>query len=435
MADVERRERLTQWGRSAAESGQARYRKARSEHAVVAYAEDLYRTDAEANGSVLGSAVALRLFLFIVPATTVIVALVNLLGLRTLFQEHLEASVTTGEIAVAIDGVSWGTSLWIAITGLLLTLWAGHSLVRTLSASNGACWELTSREAKPNVMSYAAVTGVMFAAISVASLFSRLRNWEGVGVAVASWGVAIAVYTVVWFAVTLALPRPSPDPGSLLPGALVFGLGNSALQWFLQYYLPNRIERGTDRYGSMAITIATLGTFFFVGRLMTASFAINAVTYRDFGSISTVVFSVPGLSWLARRFPRLRNFFGLELEDRPGRRPKVVSAPLPDAGLESAEEHLGSDADDEQVDGHLGDDGTTRLLPDGGDVAEPDGGERGDGEVHRVELGLEPDELVAMPVDGEVDPGEAEDGDRQQQHERFDRDDAGVLRIVDGPHP
>ena len=388
MADL--RTRLTTKGRATADTAQRRYDTAVVEHASVAFVDDLYRTDAEANGSVLGSAVALRLFLFVVTATTVIVSLINLFGLNSLFAEHLEASVTTGEIAVAIDGVNWATSLWIFLTGSVLTLWAGRSLVKTLAASSGACWGLTARQSKPTVLAMLAATGVMLAAVAAASIFTDLRNAAGLGVAVASWGATIALFTVVWFLVLLTLPRAVGDPGALLPGSLVFGVFNAALQWFIQLYLPNRIERSVDRLGSLAITVATLGTFFFIGRLMTASIVITAVTYRRIGSVTALVFALPGLSALARRSARLRDYFGLTLEDRPGKHPRVVSAPLPDPVLEGADEHLGGDADDEHVDDHLAQDRAASLLPDGHDVAEADRGERGDREVDRIEPRVEP---------------------------------------------
>ena len=387
MADL--RARLTRWGRSTADSTARRYDRARTDHASVSFVDELYRTDVDANGSVLGSAVALRLFLFVVPATTVMVALVNLLGLRAVFSDDMEASVTTGEIASAIDGVSWTASLWILITGLILTLVAGRSLVTTLAASSGASWGLSARQSKPTVLAVVAATGVMLAGVAAGSIFSRLRDASGFGITVASWGATIAVFTVVWFLVMLTLPRPVADPGALLPGSLVFGAFNGALQWFLQYYLPNRIERSSDRLGNLAVTVATLGTFFFIGRLMTASFVVAAVTYRTVGSVTVLVFSLPGFASLARRSLRLRAYFGLDLADRPGRRPKVVLALLPDPVAEGTDEHLGGDTDDEQVDGDLGNDDAPRLLPGGDDVAEADGGERRHREVDGVEPGLE----------------------------------------------
>ena len=63
----------------------------------------------------------------------------------------------------------------------------------------------------------------------------------------------------------------------------------------------------------------TLGWFFILGRVIVFAMELNAVTYERFGSISTFVFSLPGIRMLPRRSARLRRFFALDpgLDDAP----------------------------------------------------------------------------------------------------------------------
>src|SRR5664279_4262064 len=64
----------------------------------------------------------------------------------------------------------------------------------------------------------------------------------------------------------------------------------------------------------------------------------------------------------------------------------VIGCALLQAGVDGAEDHLGDQADDDEVDEHLDGDQCAGEVALGGDIAEPDGGEHGDGEVHGVDL-------------------------------------------------
>jgi hypothetical protein len=67
-----------------------------------------------------------------------------------------------------------------------------------------------------------------------------------------------------------------------------------------------------DTYGDLAVTLAVLGNLFILGRLMTASFTFVAVTYERFGSLSQMLFDLPVVRRLPRRYPKIAAFFSLE---------------------------------------------------------------------------------------------------------------------------
>jgi hypothetical protein len=331
----------------------ALYTSARDHHVSVRFGEELYECDRDANGSVLGSAVALRLFLFSVPAAVTLVGLVNLFGLDGVFEKDLEASVTTGPIAHAVLGSSWWSSFWLFLSGLLLTLWAGRSLTRTLAASSGSAWAMSVRDSKARLISVLAVTGVVVATIVGSAIFREIRDSTGAIVGVVSLGSALALNLVLCYLLVLTLPRPVSDPGAVLPGALLFGIGNTLLQFFMHYYLPQKIARTSDRLGEFATTIAILGNYFVVGRMLTGSFAVSSVTYRRWGSLSAVVFRLPGLAAVARKSPTLREFFSLQLVEREGRKPTIESLPRLDAISGSTDEDLRRDGDERDVEDDL----------------------------------------------------------------------------------
>ncbi len=124
------------------EEAKTRWHVATEKHTTFGVAEQLYERDQSAFASVLGSAIALRLFLFVIPANVAIIGLINLLRLGSLFNKHFEESVTTGDIATALDHMSWVKSLGVflsgtaahAVDGPVARPGAGHDLGRGVGA-------------------------------------------------------------------------------------------------------------------------------------------------------------------------------------------------------------------------------------------------------------------------------------------------------------
>lgn len=285
---------------------------------IAGYANSLYERNRSAHASVLGSAVALRLFLFLVPATVAISSLVELLPVREAIEQHMVSNVATGEVALAVTSADGWRVLSLLLSGIALTLMAGYSLTKVLVASTASSWRMPDNEVKTRVITVAALTGILFSSVAASAVLGVLRDHAGFVGASAVWLSIMAIAAAAWFVVSVTLPRGVTDPGSVLPGALLFGVANTVLQAVMHVYLPGKISRTTDTFGGMAATVAILGNYFFVGRIMTSSFLLNAVTYEQFGSISQLFFGLPGLRRLPRRYDRLANYFSLDVEQPAG---------------------------------------------------------------------------------------------------------------------
>lgn len=302
-------------GEAIAKTAEERFTQARERGGVVDCGAQLYERDRDSTASVLGSAIALRLFLFVIPATVALVGLVNVFRLGSFFQDDLEASTTTGSISVTLSGMSWGQAWWIFLSGTVLTLTAGYSLSKVLAAASGRAWNMSVRESKVPPLAILMLTGVLFAEIASANIFRGLRDVGGVPAQFTAWLVSIAANSLTFFLLMFVLPRKVRDPGALLPGAALFGVAYTTLQWFMQLYLPNKVARTSDTFGDLALTVATLGNFFFIGRMMASSFVVTAVVYERWGSLSQALFELPGLRRIARRSPKLRRYFNLDIAD------------------------------------------------------------------------------------------------------------------------
>ena len=133
------------------------------------------------------------------------------------------------------------------------------------------------------------------------------------GFAAAYLTVAL-VYLGLWSLLYLSLPRATSDPGAALPGAAVVALTVTGMQAISVLYLPGQISGASTVYGVVGYFVVILGWFFIIGRVLAFSFAINAVIYETYGSISQVIFGLPVVRILPRRWPFFVDYF--DLEDR-----------------------------------------------------------------------------------------------------------------------
>jgi len=312
-----RLERLRSQVSHAAEAAHAELERRRPRSAPVDVAVRLYERDRDAFASVLGSAIAMRLFVFWVSLMVAAVALVELFvgtaGLHSVF----DTAGVTGSVATQLEGSasgSAGRSLVLLFTGLFLTLSSGRSLTRVLTACSAGAWGLSGRDVKARVRTIMRITGLVALLVVAAGLLNRVRGIGGVALATSSLAVNVAVLGVGWFLVVLSLPRRTPDPGAVLPGAALFGVAATFLQWFMHYWFPRRIANASRVMGTAGITVAALGYMFLIGRLMAASLVVNAVLWERFGSVSEFVFGLPLVRRLPRRFPRLAAMFDLDRE-------------------------------------------------------------------------------------------------------------------------
>jgi hypothetical protein len=195
--------------------------------------------------------------------------------------------------------------------GLVGIATTGRSLTRALVLSSALSWELGGRHKIP-IRAMGVVVGIVVGIALMATIMNRIRGATGVAVSTVSFVAVAAVYVVLWSLLYLSLPRATRDPGAAIPGAAVVAVVLAGLQAVSQLYLPRQVESASSLYGSIGVAIASLGWFFFIGRAMAFSFAVNAVVYERVGSVSRFVFGVPGLRAIPARSPALARYFDLD---------------------------------------------------------------------------------------------------------------------------
>lgn len=295
-------------------AGEARLGRWREGNPLVDCGALVYERDREIAATVLGSAVAFRLFLFFVPLLLFVVGLVGILATWVSSSDASGTAGVTGaladQLASAMEQSSQGR--WVMLlAGVWGMLSAGRALGKVLVASSCLSWRLPVQRRAP-VRVVGAVVGLVTSMALISVITNRIRAATGFTIASLSFVVVAVIYLVIWLFVLLTLPRPTRDPGALLPGAALVAVALSLMQAFTQLYLPGRMSRASQLYGGLGAIIVTLGWFFILGRLIVVGMAANAAVYERFGSISQVVFSLPVVRILPRRSPRLARFFGLD---------------------------------------------------------------------------------------------------------------------------
>jgi uncharacterized BrkB/YihY/UPF0761 family membrane protein len=279
----------------------------------------IYQRDREAAGTIVGSALAFRLFLFFVPLTLFVVGLLGFVSRWFDAAEINEAAGLGGTVAAQVNtAISQPTSTrWVAtLAGLFGTVWAGRSLSKVMVSASCLAWRLPVTT-KASVRVIGSVVGLIVGIGLVAMFVNHIRRDFGVGAASLSFLAVAAIYATAWMATSLLLPRATHDPGALLPGAVFVGVVLAGLQAIAQLYIPDKLDRASALYGALATTIVTLGWFFFLGRAMVFGMALNAAVFERFGSVSRFIFRLPIVRLVPRHSTWIRNFFDLPDDARP----------------------------------------------------------------------------------------------------------------------
>ena len=146
------------------------------------------------------------------------------------------AGVLAEQISAAMEQP--GSTRWIAVgVGLVGILTTGRTLSRTMIAASCLTWGMPVKT-KASMRVIGTMIGLLVGVGLVAMLSNFVRHRVGLGVAGLSFLPAVGVYGLIWISMLALLPRPTSDPGPLVPGAVVLAATLAGLQAFSQLYLP-----------------------------------------------------------------------------------------------------------------------------------------------------------------------------------------------------
>lgn len=243
------------------------------------------RSEQRAGAALLAGGLAYRLFLWLLPFGLVIAAAASF-WVRVYPRSLDEAARSFGLSGVAahsaVTAIGEGSRArwYLLLVGVVLLLWAGIGAVRALRVAARLAWGLEASRMRRPLRTSVAFTLVGAAGLAGSLAASWARHHSTV------WGLAATLadalfYTGLGLFALRHLPCPEGGRWRILwPGAVVIGVGLSAVQLFLAYFLAGRLERVPSLYGTLGAASVVLLVLFAIARLVVAAMFLNAAIWR-----------------------------------------------------------------------------------------------------------------------------------------------------------
>lgn len=241
------------------------------------------RRDASVGGSVLGAALAYRLFIWLLP-----LALILVLGLGVAADtsdadaDGLVADVgLTGFVARSIASSAERTHGWGAVvalvTAVVVFLYQTSALLRAVRAVTALAWRMpvppVQRPARTSLLFLAWM--LVFSAVAASA--APLRTALGFPLDLLSTlGVYVAIPVLYLVLSWWLLPHAGEDWHELVPGSILFGGSIALIGLFNSLVLFPWLAERQATYGVLGVAAGLLFSFFLFGRAVELAAALNA---------------------------------------------------------------------------------------------------------------------------------------------------------------
>jgi uncharacterized BrkB/YihY/UPF0761 family membrane protein len=252
---------------------------ARERSGTVALGFAVYERDRRHLGGLLAGALAYRFFLWLLPATLL---LVGGLGAVTAVVDDAPDELSDdlglqGTLADLVRDSAEQRGWWIALViGLFGTAYAGLGAARSLRIAHAAAWGIRPARAARPAMGSLWLFVVVVIAIAASAIATFLREQSGLVGDIATIAGMGLLYFVLWLRISEILPHRDVPRRALVPGAVLVAVGLQGLHLFTAYYLADSAERATSVYGAIGAALAILLWLFIVARLMVGGAVLNA---------------------------------------------------------------------------------------------------------------------------------------------------------------
>lgn len=241
-----------------------------------------FRRDTAIAGSMLGAAVAYRIFVWLLPLALVTVATVGLVADTSSFteQEVVEAAGIGGYFAASVADAAGTTSLWaslsLIVVGGFFTLYESFVLLRSFRSMTALAWALPLRLPKRPLQATLLFLALTFGCLLAILAVGPIRAHVGPPIDWLSFVGSLLVMPLYWLAVSWWLLPHRGNLRALIVGSVFFGVCMSALQVFNALILFPWIARKEETYGVLGVAAGLLFSFFVIGRIVVLSAALNA---------------------------------------------------------------------------------------------------------------------------------------------------------------
>lgn len=255
---------------------------AKDEHVSVKLLTDALKEDRDTGGALLAGALAFRLFMWLLPAGLLTVAVLGFSSPDEVRRDMTGAGLggfaasTIAEATAQAHQARWIllligiVALYSTSVGLAKAMWIGTSLA----------WHLPVAKLRRPPKAAAAVVAMLLPAVALTLVANWLRSVAyTVGIVVTL--VMLVLYALLgWFVLRL-LPRPpTASAVDLLPGAILIGVGIQVLHLVSAFYLVNRISSSSQLYGALGGAATLLIWGYLLARVLIGASTLNHTLFR-----------------------------------------------------------------------------------------------------------------------------------------------------------
>lgn len=269
--------------RAAAERVTDRYQQLAARRSVFGLPLTFLSRYRDRNGILLASAVAFRLFLWLMPLSLLFAGvLAGVAGshegaARTMTNAAGISGAAGQEVVSALqDGHrSW----WIAVViGGAGALWGAKSLLRSLWLVHAHAWLISApRPRLGQVVVTAFVFAGAWAGLVVTGAAAPRIDRAMPGGLILAMVVEVAAATGIWLAVSMRLPHRRTAWYDLLPGATLVGLSFTVLHAASRVYIPRKLKQSSELYGALGVAAVILAWLLLIGQVIVAAALVNAM--------------------------------------------------------------------------------------------------------------------------------------------------------------
>jgi uncharacterized BrkB/YihY/UPF0761 family membrane protein len=230
--------------------------------------------------TVLAGGLAYRLFLWLLPFGLIVGGALGLMN-----ADSTEQAVSNGGLPAAISNAigdasrsTHSDSWWLLLVGVSALMWTGYTGAKAVQLIYALIWDQAPPRTKPlkGSLAFTGTACVVWAAIAV-TWWVRDETWRGPLVA----GLTVAPFTALWLWASLRLPHRDAPWQSLIPGALLVGIGLPVLHELIVAFLVPKLQKAQALYGVLGAATTLIFFIYLVAMLVVLAAVLNSSLYDE----------------------------------------------------------------------------------------------------------------------------------------------------------
>jgi len=256
----------------------------REAHRSLDAALEMVDHDADVGGGIMAGALAYRMFVWLLPLALVLIAGLGYAAVAAEVppDEAARSVGIAGMVSNSVAGAAKSSSrVYALLVGIPILLYATRVLLRTLIVTHRLIWsDARGTAPKPTVASTLQLGFALTAFLAISSVAAAVRHTTGPVGGLAALVVILFPYGALWLLVELRLPHGDAPWQSLIPGALVLGIGLEAINLATTLVISPSVDNKQGTYGSLGVAAALLLGLFLISRIVVGSAVVNATLWE-----------------------------------------------------------------------------------------------------------------------------------------------------------